>query len=254
MGDLQFSGRTALVTGSTSGIGEAVARAFAAQGAKVVVSGRDVERGNKVVNAIRAAGGVADFLAVDLAGSAESIRQFAAAAEKALGGRIDILVNNAAIYPAAPTHALRDEEVDAMLAVNIRAPHVLVAWLAPKMAERKSGTIVNIGSWMAKVGSPVAVLYAASKAALEQLTRGWAAEYGRGGVHVNTVAPGVTLTPGNEAYKAMLDAMTANTPAGSVVHPKNIADAVLFLSSPAATFLHGTSLNVDGGITATRLA
>jgi len=118
-----------------------------------------------------------------------------------------------------------------MLAVNVRAPHVLVAAIAPAMADRGSGAIVNIGSWMAQVGSPFAAMYIATKAADEQLTRSWAAEYGPSGVHVNIVAPGVTLTPGNEAHRPVLDQMTAGTPAGVVVQPEDIADGVVFLVS-----------------------
>lgn len=140
-----------------------------------------------------------------------------------------------------------------MLAVNVRAPHVLVGALAPAMAERGSGAVVTIGSWMAQVGSPLAAMYTATKAADEQLTRTWAAEFGPSGVRFNPVAPGVTLTPGNEAHRPMLDHLTAGTPKGSVVLPEDIADGVVFLVSDAARAIHGITLYVDGGITATRL-
>jgi NAD(P)-dependent dehydrogenase (short-subunit alcohol dehydrogenase family) len=169
-----------------------------------------------------------------------------------LGGRVDILVNNAGLYPATATADLPDGDLDAMLAVNIRAPHVLAGAIAPAMAERGSGVIVNIGSWMAQVGSPFAAMYTATKAADEQLTRSWAAEYGPRGVRVNAVAPGATLTPGNEAHRAMLDAMTAATPAGVVIQPDDIAQAVLYLASDATAMVHGITLYVDGGISATR--
>lgn len=140
-----------------------------------------------------------------------------------------------------------------MLAVNVRAPHVLVGVIAPAMAERGRGAIVNIGSWMARVGSPFGAMYTATKAADEQLTRSWAAEYGSRGVRVNTVAPGVTLTPGNEAARPMLDAMTSATPAGVVVQPDDIARGVVFLASDDAGMIHGITLDIDGGISATRL-
>ncbi|BEP16182.1 SDR family oxidoreductase [Acidothermaceae bacterium B102] len=245
-------GRTAIVTGSTSGIGAAIARALAAEGAHVLVSGRDTTRGDAVVSEIRSGGGRADFLAVDLQGSYGDLRAFASAATDLLG-QVDILVNNAGIYPATLTEDLADSDLDAMLAVNIRAPHVLVASLVPAMAARGSGVVVTIGSWMARVGSPFAAMYSATKAADEQLTRAWAAEYGPRGVRVNTVAPGATLTPGNEASRPILDKMTARTPAGVVVQPSDIADAVVFLSSDAAAMIHGITLSVDGGITATRM-
>jgi NAD(P)-dependent dehydrogenase (short-subunit alcohol dehydrogenase family) len=248
----RLQGRTAIVTGSTSGIGAAIARALAAAGAQVVVSGRDTARGKGVVEEIRAAGGRADLVTVDLGGTYDELRSFATEATSALGGRVDILVNNAGIYPATLTPDLPDADLDAMLAVNIRAPHVLVAAIAPAMARRGSGAIVNIGSWMARVGSPFAAMYTATKAADEQLTRAWAAEFGPRGVRVNTVAPGVTLTPGNESSRPVLDAMTANTPAGEVVRPEHIAAGVVFLASDDAAMVHGTILDVDGGISATR--
>jgi len=250
----RLSGRTAVVTGSTSGIGAAIARTLASQRARVVVSGRDTARGEALVKEVEGAGGSAAFVAVDLGGSYGQLRAFAAEAAAALGGRVDILVNNAGIYPATLTEDLSDADLDAMLAINVRAPHVLVAQLAPAMAGRGSGAIVNIGSWMARVGSPFAAMYTATKAADEQLTRAWAAEYGPRGVRVNALAPGATLTPGNEASRPVLDAMTATTPAGVVVQPQDIADGVLYLVSDEARMVHGITLYVDGGITATRLA
>ncbi len=247
-----LDGRSAIVTGSTSGIGAAIALRLAAEGARVVVSGRDPARGSRVVDDIRESGGTAWFVGVDLAGGYGDIRRFAAEASVAVGGVADILVNNAGIYPATATEDLDDADLDRMLAVNVRAPHVLVGAIAPGMAERGSGAIVNIGSWMARTGNPFAAMYSATKAADEQLTRSWAAEYGPRGVRVNTVAPGATLTPGNEAARAVLDAMTATTPAGVVVRPDDIAQAVAFLASDAASMIHGIVLDVDGGISATR--
>lgn len=249
----RLAGRTALVTGSTSGIGAAIARTLAAEGAQVAVSGRDAGRGQAVIAQIEQAGGRATYVGVDLAGSYAELREFAAAAATALGGQVDVLVNNAGIYPATLTEDLSDADLDAMLAVNIRAPHVLVAAIAPAMAARGNGVIVNIGSWMARVGSPFAAMYSATKAADEQLTRAWAAEYGPRGVRVNTVAPGATLTPGNEAARAALDAMAATTPAGVPIAAQDIADGVLFLASDDAKMMHGSILAVDGGITSTRL-
>lgn len=251
--DTRLAGRTAVVTGSSSGIGEAVARVLAASGARVVVSGRDTTRGGRVVDAITAAGGAAEFVAADLGGSYADLRRFAHDATAALGGRVDALVNNAGIYPATATDALSDEDLDAILAVNVRAPHVLVAELAPAMAERGDGAVVNIGSWMARVGVPFGAAYTASKAALEQMTRTWSAEFGPRGVRVNGVAPGATSTPGNADSADVLAAMTKGTVAGRPVRPVDVAFAVRYLLSDEAAFVHGTSLDVDGGIAATRL-
>lgn len=250
----RLAGRTALVTGSTSGIGAAIALALASDGAHVVVSGRDAARGKGVVEQIHAAGGRADFLEAELAGGYEQLRTFAGDVLSLLDGRLDILVNNAGVYPVTATEDLSDADLDRMLAVNVRAPHVLVAALVPPMVERGGGVVVNIGSWMATTGSAGSAMYTATKAAAEQLTRAWAAEYGPRGVRVNTVAPGVTLTPGNEAYRAVLDAMTSTTPAGIVVQPRDVARGVVFLASDDAAMIHGTTLYVDGGISATRMA
>jgi NAD(P)-dependent dehydrogenase (short-subunit alcohol dehydrogenase family) len=251
--DRRLAGRTAIVTGSSSGIGEAIARVLAASGATVVITGRDAQRIDAVVASITTADGTALGVPSDLAGGYDGLRRFAEAATEALGGRVDILVNNAGVYPVGPTSMLADADLDAVLATNIRAPHVLVAALAPAMAERGEGAIVNIGSWMSRVGIPFGAAYTASKAAIEQMTRTWAAEYGPRGVNVNTVAPGATATPGNAAEADQVDAMTAATVAGVPVRPVDIAFAVRFLVSDEASFAHGTVLDIDGGIANTRL-
>jgi NAD(P)-dependent dehydrogenase (short-subunit alcohol dehydrogenase family) len=251
--DTRLAGRTAIITGSSSGIGEAIARVLAASGAEVVVSGRDVGRAEAVADAIGSAGGTAHAVAADLSGGYGEIREFVAAATAALGGRVDILVNNAGVYPVLPTAMLADDDLDSVLATNIRAPHVLVAELAPAMAERGTGSIVNIGSWMSRVGLPAGAAYTASKAALEQMTRTWAAEFGPRGVNVNTVAPGATATPGNAAAADALVEMTKGTVAGTPVRPIDIAFAVRFLVSDEASYAHGTVLDIDGGIANARL-
>jgi 3-oxoacyl-[acyl-carrier protein] reductase len=252
--DTRLTGRTAIVTGSSSGIGEAIARVLATSGAEVIVSGRDRARALSVVTAIEEAGGTAQAVVADLGGSASEVRRFADEATTALGGRVDILVNNAGIYPATSTATLSDADLDAILAINIRAPHVLVAAIAPAMAGRGHGAIVNIGSWMARVGLPFGAMYTGSKAALEQMTRTWAAEFGPYGVNVNTVAPGATSTPGNAESADVLAVMTAATVAGRPVRPIDIAFAVRHLVSGEATFIHGAILDVDGGIAHTRLS
>ncbi|MDH2428831.1 SDR family NAD(P)-dependent oxidoreductase [Sphaerisporangium sp. TRM90804] len=245
-------GRTALVTGSSGGIGEAVARVLAASGAETVVSGRDPKRARAVVDTILAAGGRAHALTADLAAEPSAIRAFARDAEAALGGRVDILVNNAGVYPGSRTADVTDDEMQALWATNVRAPHVLVASLAPRMAARGYGAVVNIGSWMARVGVPYKALYPATKAAVEQLTRAWAAEYGPHGVRVNTVTPGATATRGTAKSAGRLVEMTKATPAGVPIRPADIAFAVRFLVSDEAALVHGATLDVDGGLTATR--
>ena len=218
----------------------------------MVVSGRDRARGDAVAKEIAGSGGRAVFVEADLAAGYDELRLFATAATEALGGRVDLLVNNAGVYPVSATEALPDDDLDRMLAVNVRAPHVLVGELAPAMAERGAGAVITIGSWMASVGTAGGAMYTATKATAEQLTRAWSAEYGPRGVRVNTVSPGVTLTPGNAAYRRVLDAMTAATPAGVVVQPEDVAAAVVFLASDDARMVHGVTLHVDSGISATR--
>ena len=247
-----LSGRTAVVTGSTSGIGAATAQALAARGARVVVTGRDTERGAEVVSTIEAAGGSAVFVAGDLSASPPELRTLASAWTDALDGHVGILVHNAAICPVVDTLTLSDEDLEATLAVNLRAPQVLTAALAPAMAERGHGAIVVIGSWMAVVGHPFVGFYSATKAAEAQLARSWAAEFGPRGVRVNTVAPGATRTPINAADGDVIAQMTAGTPAGRPGTPDEVAAAVAWVVSDDATYVHGALIPVDGGITATR--
>jgi NAD(P)-dependent dehydrogenase (short-subunit alcohol dehydrogenase family) len=247
-----LSGRTAVVTGSTSGIGAAIAHALAARGARVVVTGRDATRGGHVVSEIEAAGGSAVFVAGDLAGPPAQLRDLAAAWTGALDGRVDILVHNAAVCPPVDTVSLTDADLETTLAVNVRAPQVLTAALAPAMVAGGSGAIVLLGSWMATVGHAFVGFYAATKAADAQLARSWAAEFGPSGVRVNTVAPGATRTPINEDSEAVLAQMTATIPARRPGTPDEVAAAVAWVVSDEATYLHGALIPVDGGITSTR--
>jgi NAD(P)-dependent dehydrogenase (short-subunit alcohol dehydrogenase family) len=238
--------KTALVTGATSNIGRAIALGYAAEGARVVVSGRDPGRGAQVVEAIRAAGGRADFVAADLDGTADASRELAEQATRVLGGRIDILVNNAGIYPAASTPDTDEKTFDQVYAVNVKAPFFLTAAIAPAMAADGGGAIVNLGSWITRLAVPVGALYSSTKGAMETLTRAWAAEFGPQGVRVNAISPGVVHDPGETGPG---DHMMAGTPAGTVGSPEAIAQAAVYLGSDEASFMHGAVLDVDGGRT-----
>jgi NAD(P)-dependent dehydrogenase (short-subunit alcohol dehydrogenase family) len=238
-----MTGRTALVTGSTSGIGRAVARQLAALGAHVIVSGRDRARGEETVAGIRAAGGTADFVSADLADE-DSVRGLAAEAVR-LGGRVDILVNSAGVFPFGPTHETDPSAFDAVYATNVKAPFLLVGALAPAMAERGEGAIVNLTTMVAGFGMANMALYGSSKAALVLLTKAWAAEYGPAGVRVNAVSPGPTRTEGTAAMGEGLDQLAATTPAGRPGTPDEVAAGVVFLAG--ADWVHGAILPVDGG-------
>lgn len=247
-----LSGRTAVITGSTSGIGAATAQALASRGARVVVTGRDARRGAEIVTGIERGGGSAVFVAGDLTAPPSDLRELADAWTTALDGRVDILVHNAAVCPAVDTVALTDADLETTLAVNVRAPQVLTAALAPAMAENGGGAIVVIGSWMATVGHAIVGFYAASKAAEAQLARSWAAEFGPRGIRVNTVSPGATRTPINADSGDVIAQMTAGTPAGRPGTPDEVAAAVAWVVSDAASYVHGATIPVDGGITVTR--
>lgn len=240
---------TALITGGTSGIGRAVANQLAAQGIHVVVAGRNADRGEQTVAAIRAAGGKADFVQTDLR-DASSARSLAKRAVELGNGRVDILVNNAGIFPLGPTHETTEDDFERTYALNVKAPYFLVAELAPLMAESGKGAIVNISTMLADYGMSGVSLYGSSKAAINLLTKAWAAEYGPSGVRVNTVSPGPTRTEGTDAMGEGLDQLAAQAPAGRPASADEIAEAVVFLATDRASFIHGANLAVDGGQTA----
>ncbi|WLW53479.1 SDR family NAD(P)-dependent oxidoreductase [Streptomyces sp. YU58] len=242
--------RTALVTGSTSNIGQAIAEAFAAEGAHVVVSGRNRERGAQVVEGIRASGGRADFLVADLDGSAAASEDLAERTRATLGGRLDILVNNAGVYPAPGTTDTDEKTFDQVYGVNVKAPFFLTAAVVPAMAEAGGGVVINLGSWIARLGVPRGALYSSTKGAMETLTRAWAAEFGPMGIRVNAISPGVILPPAPEGAEPHPgEVMMKGTPAGEVGTPDAIAHAAVWLAGDEAAFVHGTVVDVDGGRT-----
>src|SRR5438045_3462671 len=240
---------TALITGGTSVIGRSVANKLAALGVHVIVVGRNAERGQKTVAEIRAAGGKAGFISSDLQ-DASSAREVARRAVELGNGHVDILINNAGIYPFGPTHEMTEDMFERVYALNVKVPYFLVAELAPLMARRGKGAIVNLSTMAADYGARGISLYGSSKAALNLLTKTWAAEYGPSGVRVNAVSPGPTRTEGTDAMGEGLEQLAAQAPAGRPATAGEIAEAIVFLATDRASFIHGAKLAVDGGRTA----
>ena len=257
MTSTDLAGSTVLITGATSGIGRATAVRLARRGAHVLVSGRDPGRGEAAVDAIRAAGGKADFIAADLA-DADSVRALARRAVELGGGHVDILVNNAGVFPFGPTQDASDADIDTVYAVNVKAPFILVAELAPAMAARGKGAVVNVLTMVAHFGIAGMALYGSSKAALTLLTKAWAAEFGPSGVRVNAVSPGYVAGPRMDMVvrkqaevrgvpeEQVRAEVSSGSPLGQMVSAQDVAAACVYLASaPAIT---GEDLNVTAGV------
>ncbi|HEY5223531.1 MAG TPA: SDR family NAD(P)-dependent oxidoreductase, partial [Microbacteriaceae bacterium] len=234
-------GKTALVTGATSGIGRAVAYQLASQGASVLVHGRNVDRGIQVVEEIQLTGEHARFIGADL-GTTQGVQSIIGAA-----GDVDILVNNAGFSWFGPTDQLSPEKLDSLFGANVQAVYQLVAGIAPRMAERGSGSIVSVASMAGQIGLVGGAAYGATKLSLVAFTRAWAAEYSPAGVRVNAVSPGPVYTATNPDRTAALGKTTL---LGRAARADEIASVIGFISSPAAGYITGAVIPVDGGRTA----
>ena len=254
---LDFSAKTVLVTGSTQGIGEATARAFAAAGAKVMLTGRNAAKGTAVQAAIAAAGGEADYVQADLADAGvcdalveQTVARF---------GSLDVLVNNAGVFEAGNAIETSDESWRLIMTVNVDAVFYMSRAGVRQMLKQGGGAIVNNASEWGLKGEPGHVAYTTSKGAIVQLTRSMALDHATDNIRVNSVCPGEILTeiledmiregPGEleENMKALADGV----PMKRLAATDEVAQCILFLASDAASYVTGTNFSVDGGENAT---
>ena len=251
MSDPSFdlSGRTALVSGASRGIGEAIARLLAAHGAHVVCTSRKLEGCEAVVEAIRAEGGSAQAFAMHVGDPAAIEAVFAAL--DAQGRSASILVNNAAANPYfGPMLDMDLGSYEKTVEVNLRGYFWSTVQAARRMKANAGGTVVNIASVNAKRPAPGQGVYSMTKAGIVNMTEGFAKELAAHGIRVNAVLPGLTETKFASAITSnekMLGTMMRMIPLGRVAQPDEIAPAVLFLCSPASSYVTGTTLTVDGG-------
>ncbi len=257
---MELDGKFAVVTGGTSGIGAAICRRFAAEGAAVALIGRDNRRGEILVQEIQAAGGSASFIVADVR-DAESVEAMAGVVSR-LTGHVDILVNNAGIIDFGSVIDMSIEAWDNLMNTNVRGVFLTSKFILPMMLDAgdgRGGSVINISSNLGSVGSAGVPAYCASKGAVSQLTRAMAVEHIQQGVRVNALCPGTTDTPLVRAQsvdrtpeeQAAADArFRMRYPAGRIAQADEIADAAVYLASDRSAFVVGAELFIDGGYTA----
>lgn len=257
---MELAGKFAVITGGTSGIGAAIGRRFAAEGASVALVGRNAERGAEVCAEIEAAGGTASFIAADVRATASVERVADELASRA--GHVDILVNNAGIIDFGSVIEMSVEAWDNLMNTNVRGVFLCSKFILPLMLDRgdgRGGSVINISSNLGTVGAAGVPAYCASKGAVSQLTRAMALEHIRQGVRVNALCPGTTDTPlvraqgvdrTPEDQAAAAERFKLRYPVGRMAGADEIADAALYLASDRAAFVVGAELMIDGGYTA----
>nr|WP_322055334.1 SDR family oxidoreductase [Paraburkholderia bannensis] len=243
-----LEGRTALVTGSSQGIGLALASALADAGAAVILNGRSSHALEAAAAALRTRGARVEVEAFDVT-DAQAVRDGIARIEARRP--IDILVNNAGIQRRAPLEAFNDADWDALMATNLSSVYYVSKTLAPFMIERGRGKIINIGSVQCELARPGIAPYTATKGAVKNLTRGMCADWAKYGLQINAIGPGYFDTPLNKALveDAAFDAwLRKRTPAGRWGKLDDLHGAAVFLASSASDFVNGQTIYVDGGI------
>jgi NAD(P)-dependent dehydrogenase (short-subunit alcohol dehydrogenase family) len=251
----RLEGKVALVTGGASGIGEATAKLFAAEGARVAIADLQAERGERVANEIRTAGGAAAFVRGDVASDADARRMVAFAVERFAG--LDVLVNNAGVESPKAVLDTSEAEWDHVMAVNAKGVFLCTKHALPEMRKAGGGSIINISSIFGLVGSPGFAAYHASKGAVRLLTKSTALAHAAEGIRCNSIHPGVIQTPMlEEVIAASPDPAaaraewTALEPVGRFGRPEDIAYGALYLACQESSFVTGTELVIDGGFTA----
>jgi len=252
---MRLKDKIALITGGTSGIGEATALLFAKEGAKVAITGRNQERGAAVAEQIRKANGEAVFVRTDVSVTADCER----AVNQTLRhfGRLDILFNNAGVFYAQTALECSEQQWDEQINVNLKGTFLMSKFALPTMIEQRSGVIINNSSGWGIVGGDAAIAYCASKGGVVLLTKAMAIDHGRQGIRVNCICPGDVDTPmlpedarmRGQKWEDYL-AGCSNRPLGRIGTSDEIAKAALFLASNDSSFMTGATLVVDGGGTA----
>lgn len=252
---VDLEGKVALVSGGSSGMGTAICVLLAASGASVVVGGRDRERTEAVVDAIRSTGGSAAPAIGDVADSAQA-RTLVDIAVAEFGG-LDIVVNAAGVIHRADAEGTSDDDWRRVMSINVDGTFYVSRAAVPALRERGGGVIVNISSTCGLVGSAALAAYCASKGAVTNLTRAMALDHAAEGIRINAICPGsvdtpmlVSEHPTGTTSEEVFERNVASIPEGRIPDPSEVADLILFLCSDAARHIHGANLSLDGGYTA----
>lgn len=245
-----LTGKIALITGGSQGIGAALAKALGKAGATVVINGRDTAKIDQCIKELQAESINAKPAAFDITDAA-NVKESVAAIETNIGP-VDILVNNAGVIKRMPAEELDEKDWDIVIQTNLTAPFVLSKYVGAYMIRRKRGKIINICSLMSELGRDTVSAYASAKGGLKMLTRNLATEWAPHNIQVNGIGPGYIATSINAGYRdpgnPLNDYIISRTPAGRWGTPEDLAGAAIFLASGASDFVNGQIIYVDGGL------